>query len=82
MHLNREARKEWKRITVELEKLGLISRLDRAALTLCCQAWGRLVESPLIPFIQLRAIDAVSAAQLAMQVTGCARVTDVHRVQD
>ncbi|CAM2175567.1 phage terminase small subunit P27 family [Burkholderia metallica] len=43
-HLNREARKEWKRITVELEKLGLISRLDRAALTLYCQAWGRLVE--------------------------------------
>ncbi|RFB73832.1 MULTISPECIES: phage terminase small subunit P27 family [unclassified Herbaspirillum] len=43
-HLNKEARKEWKRITVELEKLGLISRLDRAALALYCQSWGRLVE--------------------------------------
>lgn len=43
-HLNKEARKEWKRITVELETLGLISRLDRAALSLYCQAWGRLVE--------------------------------------
>lgn len=43
-HLNKEARKEWKRITVELETLGLISRLDRAALALYCQAWGRLVE--------------------------------------
>ncbi|WP_367840236.1 phage terminase small subunit P27 family [Paraburkholderia sp. DGU8] len=43
-HLNREARKEWKRVSAELEQLGLISRLDRAALALYCQAWGRLVE--------------------------------------
>lgn len=42
-HLSKEARKEWKRITVELEALGLISRLDRAALALYCQAWARLV---------------------------------------
>ncbi|UEW68552.1 hypothetical protein [Burkholderia phage BgVeeders33] len=38
--------------------------------------------SPLMPFIQLKAIDAAAAAQLAMQVTGCARVTDVQRIQD
>lgn len=44
-HLTREARKEWKRITVELESLGLISRLDRAALAIYCQAWARLVEA-------------------------------------
>lgn len=42
-HLNKEARKEWKRITVELQSLGLISRLDRAALALYCQAWGQMV---------------------------------------
>lgn len=42
-HLNKEARKEWKRITVELVQLGLISNLDRAALALYCQAWGQLV---------------------------------------
>ena len=42
-HLSREARKEWRRITVELEELGLISRLDRAALAIYCQTWGRLV---------------------------------------
>lgn len=42
--LNRDARKEWKRITVELERLGLISRLDRSALTLYCQCWGQLSE--------------------------------------
>lgn len=38
-----EAKKEWKRVTVELEKYGLISKLDRAALVLYCQAWARLV---------------------------------------
>lgn len=42
-HLNKEARKEWKRVSAELYSLGLISRLDRAALTLYCQAWGQLV---------------------------------------
>lgn len=42
-HLNKDARKEWKRISAELYSLGLISRLDRAALSLYCQAWGQLV---------------------------------------
>lgn len=44
-HLSKEARKEWKRITVELEALGLISRLDRAALAIYCQTWARLVQA-------------------------------------
>lgn len=38
-----EAKKEWKRVTVELERYGLISKLDRAALVLYVQAWARLV---------------------------------------
>lgn len=42
-HLSLEARKEWRRITVELEAVGLISCLDRAALAIYCQTWGRLV---------------------------------------
>ncbi len=42
-HLSKEARKEWRRVTVELEDVGLISRLDRAALAIYCQTWGRLV---------------------------------------
>lgn len=42
-HLLPEARKEWKRITPELERYGLISKLDRAALALYCQAWARWV---------------------------------------
>lgn len=42
-HLLPEARKEWKRISPELEKLGLISKIDRPALALYCQAWAWLV---------------------------------------
>lgn len=43
-HLSKEAAKEWKRITPHLEELGLISAIDRAALALYCQAYGRLSE--------------------------------------
>lgn len=42
-HLLPEARKEWRRISPELERYGLISKLDRGALALCCQAWARWV---------------------------------------
>lgn len=38
-----EARKEWKRISAELHKYGLISKLDRAALVLYVQAWAKMV---------------------------------------
>jgi len=39
-HLLPEARKFWKRLTPELEKLGLISKIDQAALALVCQEWA------------------------------------------
>jgi phage terminase small subunit len=38
-----EAKKEWKRITPELERYGLISKLDRAALVRYVQAWAEYV---------------------------------------
>ena len=38
-----EAKKEWKRIATELKRYGLISKLDRAALVLYCQAWAKMV---------------------------------------
>lgn len=41
-HLLPEARKEWKRIAPELEKLGLISKLDRASLAIYCQEYAWL----------------------------------------
>ena len=39
-HLLPQARKEWKRIGPELERLGLVSRIDRAALALYCQEYA------------------------------------------
>jgi len=42
-HLGGEARAEWDRLTPHLEKLGLISQLDRAALAGYCQAWADYV---------------------------------------
>ncbi len=39
-HLLPEARKFWRRLTPELEKLGLISKIDQAALALACQEWA------------------------------------------
>lgn len=42
-HLLKEAKKEWKRITPILERYGLISQLDRAALSQYCQQWALLV---------------------------------------
>ena len=42
-HLGPDAREEWDRITVHLEKLGLITDIDRAALSAYCSAWGDYV---------------------------------------
>ena len=43
--LSREAKAEWKRVVPELERLGLLSQLDRAALALYAQAYGRWAEA-------------------------------------
>ncbi len=42
-HFFKEAKKEWKRIVPELKRYGLISKLDRAVLSLYCQSWAQLV---------------------------------------
>jgi P27 family predicted phage terminase small subunit len=42
-HLKGAAREEWDRITVELQALGIISNIDRAALVAYCTAWGDYV---------------------------------------
>ena len=44
-HLSPEAKREWKRISVDLAGCGLLTRIDRGALALYCDAWGRWVEA-------------------------------------
>lgn len=62
-----EAKKEWKRITVELERYGLVSKLDRTALVLYCQAWAKMVwaENQLS-----RAMKLADEARLAAEARG------------
>jgi len=43
--LKGEARREWKRVSDELESLGLLSRIDRGALAAYCTAWATFVEA-------------------------------------
>jgi P27 family predicted phage terminase small subunit len=44
-HLSNEAKAEWKRISKELSRLGLLTSVDRAALAAYCSAYGRWVEA-------------------------------------
>jgi P27 family predicted phage terminase small subunit len=66
---------EWKRITPELRRLGLLSKLDRAALAAYCQAWadlawamdtlareGRVIENPSGAIVAHPAVQVKNAA--------------------
>ena len=44
-HLPTEAKKEWKQAAMLLMELGLLTKIDRAALAAYCVAWGRWVEA-------------------------------------
>jgi P27 family predicted phage terminase small subunit len=44
-HLDSRAKKEWKRIAPELEQLGLLTRIDMAALAAYCQSYGWWAEA-------------------------------------
>ena len=43
--LNEDGKKEWRRVVGILMDLGLYTELDRAALTMYCQAYGRWVQA-------------------------------------
>lgn len=44
-HLDEEARKEWLRITRELDSMGILASIDRAALAAYCQVWSRWIDA-------------------------------------
>ena len=44
-HLSEEAKREWHRVTRELLEVGLLTRVDRAALAAYCQAWATWKEA-------------------------------------
>lgn len=62
-----EAKKEWKRISVELLRYGLVTKLDRAALVLYCQAWAKMVWAECM---LARAMKAAEEARLAAETAG------------
>ena len=41
--LSEEAKKEWSRLAPELERLGILTVVDRAALVAYCEAWADLL---------------------------------------
>ena len=51
-HLSVYAKEEWSRLSEELHGLGLLTRIDRAALAAYCQVWGRWVEAEEVVVIQ------------------------------
>jgi P27 family predicted phage terminase small subunit len=44
-HLSKVAKTEWKRIVKEVKAIGLLTSVDRAALTAYCESWSRYVEA-------------------------------------
>lgn len=38
--LSQEAKAEWRRVVPELDRIGMLSRVDRAALTAYCELWA------------------------------------------
>ena len=43
--LSDEALAEWERITPELDRLGMVTHLDRSILAIYCDAWAKWVQS-------------------------------------
>ncbi len=44
-HLDKEARKEWRRITGEFKELGVITKLDMAVLAQYCEAYSKWAQA-------------------------------------
>lgn len=62
--LPKEARAEWERIVPDLERLGILKRIDAAALTAYCMTWQRFVEAS-----QIIEVEGMSCTDRAGKVT-------------
>jgi len=73
-HLSDEAKAEWTRIAVDLNAIGLLTHVDRAALAAYCQAWADWVEAE----EQLRRYGKVvkSPVKVVTRRSGGAEVTE------
>lgn len=72
-HLWPEARREWKRISAELEDAGLVAKVDRAQLSLYCQAWARMVWHE---EMFKRAIDQAAAGRTAFDAAEASKAAE------
>lgn len=43
--LDTEAKAEWRRVVPELDRLGVLAKVDRAALATYCAAWSKFVQA-------------------------------------
>ena len=53
-HLGPEAKREWRRLAPQLARMGLLCKIDRAALALFCQAWARWIDAEEAPATPVR----------------------------
>ncbi len=67
--LNKEGKSEWRRVALELNKIGVLTSVDRAALAAYCQWWARWVEAEKVieekgaTFEDIRIIDTAVGEQ-------------------
>lgn len=78
-HLLPEAKKEYRRITPELLRYGLLSKLDRAALCLYLQSWAELVFAERVLARKIKAAEKkrLEAEERGEEYTGGDGLTDV-----
>lgn len=72
-----EARKEWRRLATELERYGLVSKLDRGALAVCCQEWARIVWCE-TKIAELNAADPAGEAGMVEKAQSGYRMSSVY----
>lgn len=85
--LSTHAVKEWRRIGAELETIGLIAEIDKAALATYCQTWGDLCDLEMAFAAQKKKVKdipgandtSLMAAYFVKTPTGFLRESAIHR---